>query len=158
VQLNIGAFDPAQLTGTAYERTKFPRGEFELTIDERLGPNAKLHLYGNGGIQAHYKSNQSDDLTQIAKGYGLGGRVQVGPVQVGAGGHRGTGISATYMGIPGDSTNNDASELRSSNGVFGIAMVTIGKVDVSAGAGQSKLGVLPRDVESNPDAPINPST
>jgi hypothetical protein len=158
VQLNLGAFDPAQLTGTGFERTQTPRGEFELTVDERLGPNAKIHLYGNGGIQKHYKRALNNDLSETAKGYGFGGRIQFGPVQVGAGGHRGIGISATYMGIPGDSTNNDANQLRSSTGVFGIAMVTIGKVDVSVGGGQSRLGVLQQDLAPNPNAVVNPAT
>ena len=158
VQLHLGAFDPAQLTGTGYERTKTPRYEFELAVDEQLGPNMKTHLYGTGGIQNHYKRRDTDDVVEVAKGYGFGGRFQVGPVQIGAGYHRGIGISATYMGIPGDETNNDNNQLRETYGMFGIGMVSVGKVDVSLGGGQTKLLVPNGDLAPNPVGYVNPAT
>ena len=158
VQLHLGAFDPAQLTGTGYERTKTPRGEFELAVDEPLGSNMSIHLYGTGGIQDHYKRAADDSVTETAKGYGFGGRIQLGPVQIGSGFHRGVGISATYMGIPGDETNNDVNQLRETNGAFAIGMVSIGKVDVSLGGGQTKLLVPNGDLAPNPVGYVNPAT
>jgi hypothetical protein len=157
IQLNGGIFDPAQLTGSAVERTKRPRYEFELTVDEPLGPNGNLHLYANGGLQSHY-SRETPDIVETARGYGFGGRIKFGPVTVGAGGHRGEGISATYMGIPGESTYNQLYQLRPTTGVFGIGMVTVGKFDLSVGGGQSRIGVLKQDLELNPNGNINPAT
>jgi hypothetical protein len=158
VQLNVGLYDPSMLTGSAVERTKEPRAEFEATAEEALGSAGKLHLYVNGGVQRAYRANKSDADPQTLRGYGFGGRVEVGPVHIGAGGHRGTGIGTAYIGAPGETTYNDNSELRDTSGFFVIGQLALGKLDIGAGFGQSKIEVLEDDRRSRQMGPVNPAT
>src|SRR5258708_7094198 len=89
VQVSVGLYDPASLTGSSIERTKYVRREFEAVADEPLGSLGKLHLYVNGGYQRNYQQNKSDAVTANLYGVGYGGRLELGPVHIGAGGHRG---------------------------------------------------------------------
>jgi hypothetical protein len=157
LQLNLGLYDPSLLTGSAVERTKEPRGEFEATAEEPLGTTGKLNLYVNGGIQRAYRSNKTDDDPETIKGYGFGGRVELGPVHIGAGGHRGTGISTGYIGAPGEATYNDSSQMRDTSGYFVIGQVVLGQFAVSGGYGQSKIQVLNDDLVAQ-EMPVNPAT
>src|SRR6185369_10781145 len=87
-QLNLGLFDPSNMTGSAVERSKEPRMEFEATVNEPIGTVGKFHAYLNGGYQNHYRPGKTDVDPEVSKGYGYGTRIEVGPVHLGVGGHR----------------------------------------------------------------------
>jgi hypothetical protein len=146
VQLAAGVYDPANLIGSRYDRTGLVRPEFELTVDEPLGTLGKVHLYLNGTIQKLYAANQPDDPSETPKGYGAGGRVELGPVHLAGGMHRGLGLGLTFALEPSDSTYNDISQLRDSKGFYAIGQLALGKIDINAGYGQTQVVPLDRDL------------
>jgi hypothetical protein len=157
LQLNVGLYDPASMTGSAVERTKEPRAEFEATANEPLGSIGKVHVYVNGGYQNHYAQGATDDRVEKAVGVGFGTRVEVGPVHIGAGGHRGTGISLTYMGIPGGGSYDDTTQFLKTDGYFVIGQVALGKFDVSGAYGISRIALPEGDLVSYPGNAVNPA-
>jgi len=48
LQLTVGYYDPAQLVGVTYRRTKLGRPEATATFDTNLGETGKLHLFVPG--------------------------------------------------------------------------------------------------------------
>jgi hypothetical protein len=159
IRLHVGAFDPASfLTGPAkFKRTKEPRAEFEVTADESLGA-ARLHLYLNGARQSIYRSGEDDSVILHPQGLGYGGRLEVGPVRLAAGGHRGEGIGFTYFGNSDSSVMNDQSDLRQADGYYAIAQVALGRIDVQGGAGISRAGVLDQDKQPSSMNIPNPAS
>jgi hypothetical protein len=153
VQLSVGLYDPASITG-AWERTRYPRPEFELTVDEPLGSIGKVHAYVNGGYQKNYKDNQSDDASGTLSGIGYGARVEVGPVHVGAGGHRGTGLGLAYPGLPSDAVADTKSNMRKTDGYFVMGQLVIGHFDIDGGYGKSTIHMTATDLTADPMSPF----
>ncbi|HXI54583.1 MAG TPA: hypothetical protein VNO55_00870 [Polyangia bacterium] len=153
-QLSVGLYDPASVTGGSYERTKYPRGEFELTVDEPLGSLGKAHLYFNGGYQNNYQQDKTDALTRAFYGLGYGGRVELGRFHLAAGGHWGKGLGLTYPGLPGETAQDDDSNLKMTDGYFVMAQVVVSHFDLNAGVGRTTIH--PTDVERTAD-PNNPT-
>lgn len=152
VQLSVGIFDPALMTGSAYERLKYPRPEFELTVDEPLGDLGKVHVYFNGGYQTNYKNNApNDNELQKLMGIGYGGRIELGPVHLGAGGHRGRGLGLTYPGLGGDAAFDGQSTFRETDGFFVMGQVVLGNFDLNAGFGRSVIHMTPFDLTAQAD-------
>jgi hypothetical protein len=149
VQLSVGGYDPASLVGSRLERTGAVRPEFELTVDEALGTVGKVHLFFNGTWQKLYARQQPDSFSATAEGVGFGGRVELGPVHLAAGGHTGKGLGLTFALEPSESTYSDKSELRTSRGFFGIGQVVLAKFDVNLGFGQTKVVPLADDLVAN---------
>ncbi len=48
--LNIGAFDPATLSGSGLTRTGYPRAEAEATFERTFGASGKIVLFVNGAV------------------------------------------------------------------------------------------------------------
>jgi Gram-negative porin len=153
VQLSVGIFDPAAFIGTAYERTRYPRPEFELTVDEPIGSIAKVHVYFNGGYQKSYQNNLPDDLTERISGLGYGARVEVGPVHVGVGGHRGRGLGFAYPGLTSSAADDAVSTFRDTDGVFAMGQLVLGKFDLDGGYGKSIIHMTPNDLTGDPTNP-----
>ncbi len=162
IQLSAGIYDPAQLTGSRFERTKAVRPEFELTVDEPLGDLGKVHLYFNGTMQKLYVSQQPDAVvtngagtfggSETAKGIGYGGRVEVGPAHLAAGGHRGLGLGLDFALQPSPQTYNGISQLRDSDGYYVIGQVSVGKFDINAGFGRTRIKPLELDLVAATDS------
>jgi hypothetical protein len=146
IQLSAGIYDPANLIGSKYDSTGPVRPEFELTVDEPLGKMGKVHLYLNGTSQKLYQNQKPDSLSETAQGYGVGARIELGPVHLAGGLHRGIGLGLTFALEPSDSTYNDLSQLRDSQGYYGMGQLALGKVDINAGFGQTKIVPLERDL------------
>jgi hypothetical protein len=138
-QLWVGLYDPASLTGSSIERTKFLRPEFELTIDEKLGTLGRVHIYTNGGWQPNYQQNKTDDNMKPFYGVGYGARVELGIVHLAGGGHWGRGLGFTYPGLPSDAVYDNESVLRYADGYFGMLQVVLGKFDLNGGYGMSRI-------------------
>jgi len=142
IQLNVSVFDPVALQG-AWDRTKEPRPEAELTYDLAWGYTGKLHLFANGAYQRVYRIGEPDSTNEAAYGAGGGARVEVGPVHLGFAGHWGQGLGL-YYALETTEAAYDASplhRLRKSYGLYGQAQVSIRKFDVNAGVGYA--GVTP---------------
>jgi predicted porin len=142
VQLNLSVFDPVALQG-AWDRTKEPRPEAELTYDLGWGNSGKLHLFANGAYQRVYRIGEPDSTNEAAYGVGGGGRFEVGPVHLGVAGHWGQGLGL-YYALETTEAAYDATaahRLRKSFGLYGQAQVVIRKFDVNAGVGYA--GVTP---------------
>lgn len=150
IQLSVGLYDPASLTGTTIERTKFVRPEFELLADEPLGKLAKLHVYVNGGMQPNYQEDHTDAVVKYFYGVGYGARLELGPVHLAGGGHRGKGLGLAYPGLPSDAVYDDASTLRNTDGFFGMVQLALGKLELNGGYGQTTIHMTAFDLTADP--------
>lgn len=150
LQLAVGAYDPATLVGSRFERTGFLRPEGELTFDHAISDLGKVHVYLNGTIQKLYVKQAPDSDSATAKGFGAGARLELGPVHLAGGVHRGKGLGLTFALEPSESTYNGLSQLRDSSGFYGFAQVVLGKIDVNLGFGQTSVKPLANDLEAVP--------
>jgi hypothetical protein len=150
IQLTAGLFEPAQLDGAGWNTNRIARPEGELTYDLAAG-TFKMHLFGNGAYQKLYIGGTTQDTTTWGAGYG--GRVEIGPVHIGAAGHVGTGVGLFYAfdasGTSSSKGTDDAGmllapgiqpfELRKFSGVSVLAQVVAGPFDINAGFGQTQV-------------------
>jgi hypothetical protein len=146
LKLSAGIYDPSGIVGSPWERTKYPRPEGELTYDRKLGELGLVHLFVNGAWQKIDERNGKRDVT--VSGVGYGGRVELGPVHLGLSGHTGVGLGVSYAFDPNPSTYGSASqnaELRSFDGFYGQLQIALGKIDLQAGAGITRVKPLPTD-------------
>lgn len=160
LQLTAGAFDPSMLAGS-WERTKWLRPEAELTYDVEFGNVGKLKLFANGGWQKVYVGGSTRDATAYGAGYG--GRLEVGPVHLGVAGHWGKGLGLNYALESNDATvasTEQNYELRTSDGYYGQLQLALGKVDVNAGVGITRVKLLnsdkadTRNDDNDPNTPV----
>jgi hypothetical protein len=140
LHLNVGLFDPVILVGS-WDRTEWPRGEGELTFDQKFGTNAKLHVFVNGAYQSVYQQAHPDSVNTAAYGTGYGARVEVGPVHLGVAGHYGQGLGLYYALEASDASidTTSAQRLRKSDGYYAQLQFALPKVDLNAGAGISRI-------------------
>jgi hypothetical protein len=159
LQLNVGVYDPTSFAGPV-QRTKAPRPEFEVTADEPIGSLGKVHVYVNGTTQTNYRPGTTDDNSETASGIGFGGRIELGPVHLAGGGHRGTGIGFRYFGDSDSAVMNSSAQLRDADGYYAMAQVAIfdGKLDLNGGYGISRAKVLNTDLVSSAMNVVNPAT
>lgn len=158
LQLTVGAFDPSILVGS-WERTKWLRPETELTYEASLGEVAKLHLFANGGWQKLYVGNSTRNTTAYGAGYGA--RFEVGPVRLGVAGHWGKGLGLSYALESNDATVASTEQdyvLRTTDGYYGQLQLALGKFDISAGAGMTRVKLLDSDKSDTRDDDGNPAT
>ncbi len=158
LKLAAGVYDPSGLVGSPWERTKYPRPEGELTYDRDFGFGL-VHLFVNAAWQKIYERNNIRDVT--VSGVGYGGRVELGPVHLGLAGHTGTGLGISYAFEPSAATYGQPqqnSELRSFDGFYGQLQVALGKVDLQAGAGITRVKPLVYDRVNFIDDDTNPET
>lgn len=153
-RLWVGLYDPASLTGSSIERTKYLRPESELVIDEPLGKIGKLHIYANGGAQPNYQQNKPDGVVKWLYGVGGGARLELGPVHIAGGGHWGKGLGLAYPGLPSDAVYDVASNLRFTDGFFGMLQVVLGRFDVDGGYGQTRIHMTTVDLTADPNSPF----
>src|SRR4029077_487184 len=149
VQLNISVFDPVALQG-AWDRTKEPRPEAELTYDLAWGYTGKLHLFANGAYQRVYRIGEPDSTNEAAYGAGGGARVEGGPGHLGFAGHWGQGLGLSYA-LETTEAAYDASplhRLRKSDGYYAQGQLALSKVDLNAGIGIARVAPLPATTET----------
>ena len=153
IQLNVGLYDPASLTGSSIERTKFVRPEFELIADEPLAHFGKLHIYFNGGFQPNYQQAKPDTVVKNMYGVGYGARLELGPVHLAGGGHVGKGLGLAYPGLPSDAVYDPESNLRMTDGFFGMVQLVLGKFEIDGGYGKTTIHMTNVDLTGNPANP-----
>lgn len=147
LQLTVGYYDPATFVGLYWTRTKFGRPEAELTFDLPFATSGLFHLFVNGAYQKLYASDRP--RTTEVYGAGAGGRLEVGPVRLGAAGHYGQGLGVHYFMDGSDAVLNQFrnQELRKFDGAYVQSMLVLGKVDLSLGAGITRVYKLDVDYD-----------
>jgi hypothetical protein len=138
-----GMYEPALVAGH-WDRTPLPRFEGELAYDRSLGKLGKIHLFGT----ALWQQLGEHPTTRTVNVFGVagGGRVEVGPVRLGGGYYTGPGLGFAYAIQNSPALYNSMTgNLRTFDGFYGQAMLVLGPVDLAAGAGQSRLHLLPED-------------
>lgn len=162
LKLDIGAFDPAVLPAFgAWNRTKYPRPEAELTFERGFGNGfGKVVLFANGAYQKVYKDGACTpvidgpqmmgptlvpgtntiigcDATVVGAGYG--GRLELGVFHLGLAGHYGQGIGLNYALQADQAAQDFVGNLRKIAGWYAQAQVVLGRFDVFAGWGLAQI-------------------
>jgi hypothetical protein len=141
-QLNVGLFDPSQVSAGGWSRTQFARPEGELTFEHALGTLGKIVLFANGAYQKVYKTGYcpaGDPCEETAEGFGYGGRLEVGPVHLGVAGHYGKGLGLSYALEQSQAAIDPATHLRSFDGYYVQSQVVLDKFDLFAGWGITRV-------------------
>ena len=146
LMLTAGYYDPTAFVGLYWERTKYGRGEGELTFDQPLGMLGKIHLFVNGAFQKIYAS-QSDRSTSVW-GVGVGGRIELSVFRLGIAAHTGQGLGFGYAFDGSNAVVEQAvtQELRKFDGLYAQSMVVLGRFDLSAGAGITRVHEVQGDL------------
>jgi hypothetical protein len=162
LKLDIGAYDPAVLPAFgAWNRTKYPRPEAELTFERGFGNGlGKIVLFANGAYQKVYKDGQCTPIVDgdtmvgttlvpgtqtvigcdaTVAGAGYGGRFEIGNFHLGLAGHYGQGIGLNYALQADQAAQDFAGNLRRIAGWYAQAQVVLGKFDVFAGWGLAQI-------------------
>lgn len=155
LQLTAGYYDPSTFVGLYWGRTKYGRPEAEATFDAPLGGVGKIHLFANGAWQKVYASGSN--LSTTVYGAGAGGRLELGIFHLGVAGHYGQGLGINYAFDGSEAIFEQAhtQQMRKFDGLYVQTQVVLGKVDLSAGVGETRVHEVPGDV--NP-AYIDPTT
>jgi hypothetical protein len=151
LMLTAGYYDPTEFVGLYWGRTQYGRGEAELTFDLPLGSLGKIHLFADGGFQKIYAS-QSAESTSVWGG-GAGGRVELSVFRLGVSGFYGQGLGFAYAFDTSTAVleqANNTNQLRKFDGLYAQSMVVLGRFDVSAGAGVTRVHEVPGDVIIDP--------
>jgi len=144
-QLNVGLFDPAALNAGGWTRTQLPRAEAEATFERPFGSIGKLVLFANGAYQKVYKpgactpSPETGPCDETAEGFGYGGRLEIGPVHLGLTGFYGKGLGFGYALEQSYAAIDPANNLRTFDGYYAQSQVVLGKFDLFAGAGITRV-------------------
>ena len=148
--LTAGYFDPARFVGLYWTRTELGRPEGEATFDAPLGTVGKIHLFLNGAFQKVYaaSSTRSDNVY----GFGAGGRLELSVFRLGVAAHSGQGLGFDYAFDGSTAVLEIATTqaLRKFDGLYVQTMLALGRVDVSAGAGVTRVHEVPADVILDP--------
>jgi Gram-negative porin len=161
-KIEVGAYDANNIPGqVALERTKLPRLEAEATYEMKLGGLGMFKLFGNGAYQKLYAREGYQEQTVV--GAGFGGRVELGPVNLGLAAHLGTGIGIDFALQPHESARKDLLQpdvkFRDVDGASAHLQVNLGdKFDWMAAAGITRVHQLKEDKEDWRDDDTNPAT
>ena len=150
LMLTAGYYDPSAFVGLYWERTQLGRGEAELTFDQPLGNLGKIHLFANGAFQKIYA--RLSDRSSSVWGGGAGGRIELSIFRLGLAGHSGQGLGFDYAFDGSNAVVEQANtqQLRKFDGYYAQSMVVLGRFDVSAGAGITRVHEVPGDVIPDP--------
>lgn len=146
LQLTVGYYDPGNLVGFYYGRTKLGRPETEATYDAKLGDIGKVHVFANGAYQKLYATQESDSVSVY--GAGAGARLELGAFHVGVAAHTGKGLGVTYFLNQSDSiANQQTHEMRTFDGGYLQTQTVVGKFDFNAGIGITRAHQLTADID-----------
>jgi hypothetical protein len=156
LQLTVGYYDPSNLAGSSFERTRFGRPEAELTYAMPLGAHGLLKLFANGAYQQVYKTD--DPRSDTVYGAGYGGRLELGAFRLGVAGHRGKGLGLSYALEPSEATYTrfppgGVSQLRVFDGFYAQGQLVLGKLDLAVGWGVTRVHQMDVDREEVPGQP-----
>jgi hypothetical protein len=162
LKFDIGAYDPAVLPAFgAWNRTKLPRPEAELTFERGFGNGfGKIVLFANGAYQKVYKDGACTPVIDgdtikngttipgtgtvigcdaTVAGAGYGGRLELGAFHLGVAGHYGQGIGLNYALQADQAAQDFAGNMRTIAGWYVQTQVVLGKFDLFAGWGLAQI-------------------
>ncbi|MEP6655049.1 MAG: porin [Myxococcales bacterium] len=156
-QLSIGAYDPARIghQTVLLQNTPYPRVESEATVAYKTD-RLFFTLFVNGmwqragGFTPAATAGPDVLVARNALGASVGGRLEFGGLKVGAvanydkGGGELVGLADS---IPVDNNGN----LRTVTGAFGVAMYSLGLLDLSIGAGLTHVQQTDFDISHHDD-------
>jgi hypothetical protein len=147
LMLTAGIYDPVILAGT-WQRTPLPRLEGELAYDLGFSQTGKLHLFS----AALWQQLGATDETRTVNALGIsaGGRVELGPVRLGASWHEGKGIGFFYA-LENSQTSfatDGTARLRTFDGYYFQGMVVLGRIDLSTGYGVARAHLFESEITS----------
>jgi hypothetical protein len=147
LRLTVGYYDPSTFVGLYWGRTKYGRPEAELTFDQPLGGLGKIHLFVNGAWQKIYAV--SADRSATVYGGGAGGRLELGPFHLGVAGHYGKGLGLNYAFDNSQTIFEQAhtQEMRKFDGLYVQLQFVLGRFDLSAGWGETRVHEVVGDVD-----------
>jgi hypothetical protein len=167
-KLDIGAFDPIQLPGRGWTRTKYLRPEAEATYELKFGPTGKLVLFANGAYQKVYKDGYcppptGDVLTrqpceETAYGAGGGLRFEYGPIHIGLAGDYGKGTGLNYALESSDAAQDQQGNLRTFDAYYAQLQVVLGRFDLFTGAGIERVFLTDFDKAYTNADPTDPAS
>ncbi len=171
LHLDVGFFDPVQLQGNGgWTRTKFLRPEAELTFDQTFGAGGwgRLVLFADGVYQKVYKdgycapvfdsvTNRNLPCDATVAGASGGGRLELGPVHIGAAAYYGVGLGLNYALEVSDAAQDREGNLRKEAGYYLQTQVVLGKFDLFAGAGIAQIFLTDYDQNYKVQDPRNPN-
>jgi hypothetical protein len=180
LKLDIGAYDPAVLPAFgAWNRTKYPRPEAELTFERGFGNGfGKVVLFANGAYQKVYKdgactpvvdgdtivgtttipgTNTFIDCEATVVGAGYGGRLELGVFHLGLAGHYGQGIGLNYALQADQAAQDFAGHMRRIAGWYAQTQVVLGKFDLFAGWGLAQIFLTDYDIKHRRLDPRDPT-
>jgi hypothetical protein len=102
-------------------------------------------LFANGAYQKVYKPGYcvatpaTGPCDETAAGFGYGGRVEVGPVHLGVAGHYGKGLGLSYALEQSYAAMDALNNLRTFDGYYVQSQVVLGKLDLFAGWGITRV-------------------
>jgi hypothetical protein len=142
--LNVGAFDPATLSGGGFIRTGYPRAEAEATFERSFSNSGKIVLFANGLYQKTYKGSPctptpTGPCDTTAAGVGYGGRFEVGPVHIGLAGHYGQGLGLSYALENSIAAFDAQGNPRRIDGYYAQSQFVLGHFDLFAGWGITRV-------------------
>ena len=143
--LNIGALDPATLSGSGLTRTKYPRAEAEATFEQSFSNRGKIVLFVDGVYQNTYKDGFCDPATNggpcetTAAGVAYGGRFEVGPVHIGLAGHYGKGLGLNFALENSPGAFDIQGNPRVIDGYYAQSQFVLGRFDLFAGWGITRI-------------------
>lgn len=153
----IAVFDPVNLAGS-WEVSRTARPEAELMYDVG-SPSSffKLHVYLNGAYQKVYSGPNDETVRGFAGGF----RTELGHFHLGAGGHYGKGLGL-YYALEGSEADTPGSgkPFRLADGYSVFAQYALGRFDLNAAFGQSRIHLEPDDLlpENADQHPIKTQT
>jgi hypothetical protein len=156
LQLSIGAFDPVHING-AWTRTKYVRPEAELNFERPIGNVGKFALFANGVWERLYIPGHPDSENTTVKGIGYGGRVELGPARLGVAAHYGRGLGTNYALESSAAAVSPQNDLRIIDGYAVQGMVVLGRFDVFAGWGITRIFLNSEDLVGYASKSINPT-
>ena len=145
VQLSVGAYDPARVGHqlVVLENTPYPRIEAEATATYR-SDKVFFTLFVNGmwqqagGFIPDMLTGAPVPITRQTLGVSGGGRLEVGGFKLGAVANWDRG-GGERVGLADDIPVDNYGNLRTVKGGMAIAMYSFGIVDLSAGAGLTRV-------------------
>jgi hypothetical protein len=150
LELDVGLFDPISLEGGGWLRTKYPRAEAELTFQLALGGGrGRLVLFADGGYQNVYQNGNCQPVPdptsggvlgceQTLAGGALGGRLEMGPIHLGAAGYYEGGLGLNDPMEIEDADQDPLGIVRKFAGGYVQSRVELGKIDLFAGWGLAR--------------------
>src|SRR2546427_1108946 len=133
-QISIGIFQPSIVLGSAYDVTKIPRVEAEVTYNQKSGSNK--YMVWAGGLWQSTSNAPTGGKSVSSFGGTAGIKADISDLTVTVTGYIGKGLGTTLMfsALGGGAVAAGGTELRTSDGGYAQLMYHFNKGKTSLGA------------------------